>query len=97
MTEPFYKTSEQYGNGIILEFYRDSYSLVRGYELKDGTQRKRWGYPEKDKAPSEKAIPWKLEMGDKEEAVKILEYFLRQLQGDKATDNPEPETEEPPF
>jgi hypothetical protein len=86
MSEPFYKTSEQYGNGIILEFYRDSYSLVRGYELQDGTQRKRWGFPEKDKSPAEKAIPWKLELGNAEEAVEVLGFFLRQLQGDKATD-----------
>jgi len=95
MAEPFYKTNEQYGNGIILEFYKDSYSLVRGYEMQDGTQRKRWGFPEKNKEPSAKAIPWKLELGNAKEAVEALEFFLRQLRGDV------PESgdceEEPPF
>jgi hypothetical protein len=86
MTEPFYKTNEQYGNGIILEFYNDSYSLVRGYETQDGKTYKRWGFAEKDKKPVEKAIPWKLELGNAKEAVDVLIYFLRQLQGDKATE-----------
>jgi hypothetical protein len=86
MTEPFYKTNEQWGTGIFLEFYRDSYSFVRGYELQDGTQRKRWGFPEKDKSPAEKALPWKIELGNAKEAVDVLGFFLRQLQGDDATD-----------
>jgi hypothetical protein len=86
MTEPFFKTSEQYGNGIILEFYNDSYSLVRGYETQDGKTYKRWGFPEKDKKPTAKAIPWKLELGNAKEAVDVLAFFLRQLQGDTATD-----------
>lgn len=77
--------SKKWGNGIILQEYNGALELVRANKSlnSEGTLYLKWGFPQgKDKQPFEKSIPWKIELGNSREAVKILSFFLRQLQGD---------------
>jgi hypothetical protein len=83
------EVSKKWKNGIILQEYNGSFELVRANKSMkaDGTLYLKWGFPQgKDQAASAKAIPWKLELGNAKEAVDALAFFLRQLQGDNATD-----------
>jgi hypothetical protein len=93
--------SKKWGNGIILQEYNGSFELVRANQSKkaDGTLYLKWGFPQgKNQEATAKAIPWKLELGNAKEAVDVLVYFLRQLQGDTATGpEPAPDQEDPPF
>ena len=79
MIKDFVITDEQWKNGVALEEYGGKFSLVRAYEGNDGATYVKWGYPQKDKAPIEKALPWKVELGDKEQAADILQRFLIEL------------------
>ena len=89
----FIETDEKYHNGVALEEYNGKLSLVRAYMAKDGEVRVKWGYPEKNKEPISKSIPWKVELGYKEDAVSILNRFLIELD---TPINPVDE-EAPPF
>lgn len=77
----FIETDEQWHNGIALEEYNGKISLVRAYRGKNKEVYVKWGFPEKDKAPTEKAIPWKVELGSESEAVEILTKLLQNLGG----------------
>ena len=85
----------KWNEGIMLEEYNGVFSLVSANKSQnsEGTVYKKWGFPQnKDRAPTDKAIPWKVRMGSKRQAVKTLQYFLEQLT------NGEPEdTEDTPF
>lgn len=73
--------SLKYGRGILLEEYEGKFGLVAANKSQNGgTIWKQWGYPQtKDKQPRERALPWKVVLGNKAEAIKILEFFLSQL------------------
>ena len=78
--------SKKWGNGVVLQEYNGTFELVRANKSRksEGTLYLKWGFPQgKDKGPTEKAIPWKLELGNANDAVKMLTFFLRQLTGDK--------------
>ena len=79
------EVSKKYGNGVVLQEYNGNFELVRANKSMktDGTLYLKWGFPQgKNQEPAAKAIPWKLELGNAQEAVKILAFFIRQLQGD---------------
>jgi hypothetical protein len=82
-SEIFYSyPGDSYGRGIILEDYQGTMSLVAAVKSQktNGTVYKRWGFPQnKDRVASEKAIPWKIQLGNKREAVQALKYILNQL------------------
>ena len=64
-----------YNECIIIEKYGDQYSLVSGVlsQKADGTVFKKWGFPQdKDKKPREKAIPWKITLGNRNDAIEII-------------------------
>jgi hypothetical protein len=69
----------EYNDGAMLEEYKGVFSLVSANEAKDGTVYKKWGFPQKDKKPIAQAIPWKVRLGSKEQAVTTLKFFLDQL------------------
>ena len=72
----------KYGEGVMLEEYQGKYSLVAAVKGKGkGTVFKKWCYPQKDKKPNEKAIPWKITLGDKREAATMLQKILSELAG----------------
>ena len=73
--------NDDYNGGIVLEEYNGVLSLVAGGKGQgNGTVYKKWGFPQKkDKQPTERAIPWKIQLGNDREAVAALKYFLAQL------------------
>ena len=79
MIRTFVITDEQWKNGVALEEYGGKFSLVRAYQDREDGVRLKWGYPQKDKAPIEKAVPWKVELGDRDTAVSVLNRFLIEL------------------
>ena len=97
MTENFYSLNTEWNDGVLLEEYQGKWSLVMAQD-KDGTVYKRWVYPQKrvdkENVPGDKAIPHKILLGNKDQAVQILSHFLDVLQpGGMRSDTPNP----PPF
>ena len=71
--ESLVKIESKYGDGIMVEEYNGDWFLVSAYESKTGETVKRWCYPQRDKAPVEKAMPWKIKIGSsQEEAAKVM-------------------------
>jgi hypothetical protein len=66
--EIFYEyDSSTYGDGILLNEYRNEFSLVAA-KSKDGEIYMEWVFPQK--------------RGPKTEAIKVLKFFLEKLEGD---------------
>ena len=83
--EIFYEyDSTTYGDGILLNEYRNEFSLVAA-KSKDGEIYMEWVFPQKrdgSKEPINKSLPWKIKLGPKTEAIKVLKFFLEKLEGD---------------
>ena len=83
--EIFYEyKSSQYGDGVLLNEYRNEFSLVAA-KSKDGEIYMEWVFPQKrdgSKEPITKSLPWKIKLGPKTEAIKVLKFFLEKLEGD---------------
>ena len=90
----FIETDEKYHNGVALEEYNGKLSLVRAYMAKDGEVKAKWGYPQKNKNPIEKAIPWKVELGPEQDAIDILRRLLSQF---GAAEKSTIDSDDPPF
>jgi hypothetical protein len=77
----------EYGDCVILQKYGDNYSIISGYTNKEtNIPGMRWCYPQgKDKddpkknAPRDKAIPWKINLGNLKSARSILQQALDAL------------------
>ena len=82
--EIFYEDkSSQYGDGVLLDEYRNEFSLVAA-KRKDGKVFMEWVFPQKrdgSKEPIDKSLPWKIKLGPKAEAIKVLKFFIEQLEG----------------
>ena len=74
----FIMTNEQYQSGIKVEEYNGTYSLVSAWINQEEEVRLKWGYIEKDKKPGKK-LPIKVELGSREEAIRVLQSALRLL------------------
>lgn len=73
----------KYNEAIIIEEYNGQWSLVLGRLGKDGEEYKKWCYPERDKKPLEKSVPWKIPIGgSKEEARETLKELWQALGGE---------------
>jgi len=85
----------KYNEGVQLEEYNGSFSMVTAQEGKDGTVYLKWGFPQsKDRKPIEKSIPWKVTIGgSKEEAIEMLKTFMLTLAGQEYP----PDESEIPF
>ena len=86
--------NDKYGQGILLNEYNETFSLVSARKPKegDGTVYMEWCYPQRDRKPLEKngelvTVPFKVSLGNQRQAIEVLKYFLKQL-----TNN-----DEPPF
>jgi len=92
--EIFYKyESSQYGDGILLNEYRKEFSLVAA-KSKDDEIFMEWVFPQKrdgSKEPIDKSLPWKIKLGPKAEAIKVLKFFLEKLEGDISPSNDIPD------
>lgn len=85
--------SSQYGDGILLNEYRNEFSLVAA-KRKDGETYMEWVFPQKkdgSKTPIDKSLPWKIKLGPKQEAIKVLRFFLDRLEGGAAPSDDIPE------
>ena len=82
--EIFYEyKSSQYGDGVLLNEYRNEFSLVAA-KRKDGQVFMEWVFPQKrdgSKEPIEKSLPWKIKLGPRAEAIKALKFFIEKLEG----------------
>jgi len=92
-TEIFYEyKSSQYGDGIVLDEYRNEFSLVAA-KRKDGKTYMEWIFPQKrdgSKEPIDKSLPWKIKLGPKDEAIKVLKFFLEKLEGEESSSDDMP-------
>jgi hypothetical protein len=72
---------DRYNKGLLLQEYKGTYYLVAARGADDGKVYANWGFPQgKDRNPIDKAVPWKIKLGDsQEEAFKILAFFGRLL------------------
>ena len=81
--ETFCETDQQYHNGVCLDEYNGEIEICRANRGKDGKVYVKWGYPQKDKKPIEKSIPWKVVLGSKSQAIEMLETFVSILKGEE--------------
>jgi hypothetical protein len=108
--EIFYEyESNQYGDGIVLNEYSNEFSLVAA-KRKEGKTFLEWMFPQKkdgSKEPIDKSLPWKIKLGRRDEAIKVLKFFLEKLENetplsvdrppDARHDNEPPPYDEVPF
>lgn len=72
--------NDEYHQGITLQEWGGSYWLISSRKLDDGRVMHEWVHPSRDRKPIEKALPWKIKIGDsKEEAMETLRYFAKFL------------------
>ena len=78
--ENFIVINEKYKSGIAVEVYKNEISLCQAYEDKDGKLQVKWIYPQKDHEPSKKAMPHKIPLGLKQQAIQRLEQLLLMIE-----------------
>jgi hypothetical protein len=78
----------QYGDVVMLQEYKEQYSIVAARKGQDGKVWMEWVYPQRDKKPIEKTVPMKVGLGGHAQAIECLEYLLKELKGGG---------DEPPF
>lgn len=66
--------NNQYGEGVLVNKFGDQYGLLSAQKGKgNGTVYKKWCFPQdKDKQPREKAVPWGIRIGNKNEAIEVV-------------------------
>ena len=80
--ETFCETDQQYHNGVCLDEYNGEIEICRANRGKDGKVYVKYGFPQvKDRKPAEKAMPWKVVLGTKSQAIEMLETFVSILKG----------------
>ena len=86
--EIFYEyESSPYGDGILLNEYRREFALVAA-KRKEGEIFMEWVFPQKrdgSKEPIDKILPWKIKLGPRAEAIKVLRFFLEKLEGENSS------------
>jgi hypothetical protein len=85
--------SSSYGDGILLNEYRNEFSLVAA-RRKDGETYMEWVFPQKrdgSKEPIDKSLPWKIKLGPRTEAIKVLKFFLEKLEGETSASDDFPD------
>jgi hypothetical protein len=76
----YFDLQDEHRNIIIPEEYDGKIQLIMGQLGQDGTVYKRWGKLQLKKDEYTKtAIPWKISLGSKDQAITALKFFLQQL------------------
>jgi len=79
--ENFIIIDEKYKTGIGVDVYKNEVNLCMAFENKEGEIFSNWIYPQgKDRKPIEKAIPYKLSLGLKQQAIQRLEQLLMMVE-----------------
>ncbi len=68
--------SSQYGDGVKLQDYKGVFSVIATNYNSEGEIFMKWTFPQINRKPTEKAIPFKVSLGTKKEAIEILESFV---------------------
>ena len=78
----FIETNEKYGDGFAIDEYQGEYFLTRVQRGQDGNLYQRWMKPfiRKDEL-SEKPMPWKIGLGNKQQAIQRLEQLMMHIEG----------------
>lgn len=83
--DKFIEVNEKWGQGIAIDKYNNEYSIVSARKNQNDEIWMEWGYPQKYKdgknIPNEKAIPWKVPLGVKEQALQYLEKLIFIIEG----------------
>jgi len=88
--------ANQYHEGIALNLFKGEYSLVNARD-KNGEIFMEWCYPQRDRKPIDKSLPWKVKLGDgKDNAIEMLRGFIKALQGTEEVEQ-KAEEDEIPF
>lgn len=87
---------------IILNEYKGEFSIISGYEGRDGNHYFNMVFPRdnKTKEPRDIAIPQKVKLGDRNTAKGVLRQLLATFdkpQADTVSNKVKDEDEEPPF
>lgn len=70
----------KYNNGLTLQEYKGAWYLVASRRTEKGDIAFEWCYPQRNKQPIEKSLPWKIKLGDsRKEAFEMLAHFGRIL------------------
>jgi hypothetical protein len=73
---------DQY-TSLNLEEYKGTYAIIEGWIGRDGTFKPSWCTREIGKEKTEKKMPVRVKLGDKDNAIKALTMLLEELKGDK--------------
>ena len=80
MAENFIRT--QGTSGVVLQMYKENYSLASAFESKDGKVMMRWAKNQKGRDEyDDKATPVKVSLGPKETAIATLLMLLKEISG----------------
>jgi len=87
----------QYDECIFLDKYGEQYGLILGRKGNKGTNFKQWCFPEYQKKPREKAVPWRIPLGRRDDAVEVIAQIAKAFgcyvaQNEK-NETPAPETD----
>jgi len=92
----FIITDEQWNQGIHLDEYNGTFSLISAKQKEDGRVFDDWCKVRKGQdAYTEKDLPMGVRLGDKEQAVEVLKQFIKALEGGGG--QPEKENDDIPF
>ena len=72
----------QYGEVVMLQEYREQYSIIAAKKGQDGKVWMEWIYPQRDRKPMDKTVPMKVVLGGHKEAIECLEYLLSELKAE---------------
>lgn len=96
---PFKLAESHYNEVLLLEKYGDNYGIVLSQESKQGgTNYKRWVYPQRrvdnKNEPADKAIPHRIPLGSKTQALTILQGMIASLRQEVAKGQGLPKTKD---
>ena len=89
MSDNFMRTKES--NGVVLQEYKEIYSLASAWEGKDGKVMLRWAKNQKGRDEyDEKATPTKVTLGDRKTAIVTCLLILKEITGKDYIEEGEP-------
>jgi len=78
-------------NGLEINVYKEEFSLIATHEGKDGNYYQQWGKAKIGKdSYSDKDRPFKIILGDKWDAERVLLEVLHQITGNKYSEEDAP-------
>lgn len=80
-SDNFILINEKFKEGIMLDKYQNEYGLCMAQEGEDGKKYLRWVFPQgKNREPGKKAIPMRITLGVKQQAIQRLEQLLMMIE-----------------